>query len=81
MPQPLTGLAEAEDDDPFAATANTDSCAVNFLPWHLGHSGFSLPYTNVSNSWSHFSQTYSKMGMTLVPSAQRSSLSIRINLW
>ena len=68
MPQPATGLAEGEDDAPFAATANTDSCAVNFLLWQLGHSGFSLPYNNASNSWSHCSQMYSKMGMILVPS-------------
>jgi hypothetical protein len=64
VPQPPTGLAEGEDDAPFAATANTDSCAVNFLLWHLGHSGFSVPYTNASNSCWHCLQTYSKMGMT-----------------
>jgi len=49
VPQPPTGLAEAEAAEPFAATANTDSCAANFLLWHLGHSGFALPYNNASN--------------------------------
>ena len=29
--------------EPFAETANTESCGASFLLWHLGHSAFSLP--------------------------------------
>ena len=33
----------AEDDEPFAATANTESCGASLVDWHFGHSAFCLP--------------------------------------
>lgn len=35
---------------PFEGTANTESCVISFLPWHLGQFAFWLPYTIASNS-------------------------------
>jgi len=42
-PQARVGEAEAEDDEPFADTAKTESCGSSFVVWHFGHSAFSLP--------------------------------------
>ena len=41
-PHAPDGAAEAEDE-PFAETANTESCGSSFVVWHFGHSAFSLP--------------------------------------
>jgi hypothetical protein len=52
-PQAPHGLPEDEAEAlgvPLAETANTESCGVSFLLWHLGHSALSLPNTNASNS-------------------------------
>jgi len=35
--------AAAEDDEPFAATANTESCGASLVEWHLGQVAFALP--------------------------------------
>jgi hypothetical protein len=42
---PRVGDAEgdAEGDEPFADTANTESWGSSFFVWHFGHSAFSLP--------------------------------------
>ena len=34
---------DAEGDEPFAETANTESCGSSLVAWHLGHSAFCLP--------------------------------------
>jgi hypothetical protein len=52
-PQAPHGPAEDEAEALealLAETANTESCGVSFLLWHLGHSALSLPNTNASNS-------------------------------
>ncbi len=36
-------VAEAEADEPFVDTANTESCGSSLVAWHLGHSAFCLP--------------------------------------
>src|ERR1019366_5318453 len=53
--------------EPFAETANTESCGASFLLWHFGHSAFCLPKTSASNACWHSLQTYSKMGMKKTP--------------
>src|ERR1019366_4749478 len=66
-PQLPHGPAEAALlAEPFAETANTESCGASFLLWHFGHSAFSLPYTSASNWWLHSLQAYSKIGITLI---------------
>ena len=51
------------DDDPLALTAKTESCFSSCVPWHDGHSGVRLPWTNCSNLASHAAQRYSKIGI------------------
>src|SRR5208283_3051904 len=63
-PQLPHGLADAAAAGPLADTANTESWVSSFLPWHLGHSAFWLPYTRASNSCLHALQMYSKIGMS-----------------
>ena len=46
-PQEPEGM-DGDGPDPLAETANTESCGVSFLPSHLGHEAFSLPYTRAS---------------------------------
>src|SRR4029077_2097909 len=77
-PQAPTG--EVEATEPFVATANTESLGINFLLSHLGHSAFWLPYTRASNSWLHFWQTYSKIGMIWLQPSNLFSL-YRIRRW
>jgi hypothetical protein len=43
-PQDPHGPAgEAEGEEPFAETANTESWGSSLVAWHFGHSAFSLP--------------------------------------
>jgi hypothetical protein len=43
-PQDPHGPAAGDElAEPFADTANTESCGSSFFVWHFGHSAFSLP--------------------------------------
>jgi hypothetical protein len=55
--------APEKDDDPFPATAKTDSFGVSFLLWHFGHCALSLPKTKASNSCLQSPHMYSKIGI------------------
>src|ERR1700722_7871897 len=42
-PHPPEEAAGADEDDPLADTAKTESCGESLVVWHLGHAAFCLP--------------------------------------
>ena len=52
--------------EPFAETANTESCGARRLLWHLGQEAFCFPMIRASNLCSQSLQEYSKIGMVLL---------------
>lgn len=52
--------------EPFAETANTESCGAKRLLWHSGQEAFCFPRIMASKRWPQSLQEYSKIGMLLV---------------
>jgi hypothetical protein len=69
LPHAPEGIAVADEEDaePLAWTANTDIREASFLPWHFGQLAFSFPITKASNEWWQSLQVYSNRGICRFP--------------